>query len=281
MTDSRSISTEKNSITILTPREDALINDEALYSKKPELDEEEIKNYIDTFIIKSVCAKNLDYKDVESILQRINSIPNLGEIIKQPIMLMITMHVLPYLEAFYKSQQNNLYREVVKKDLLHIFTNLLITDMTDVIRIKNNGLLHIGRISIPEAILKYTCAIANLMNSFPDLLEIKEEELFKTSDPKLTPYKKFFYNKYSPLIFRNEDDFHLLDLSRENCIFLQKTGQPGQQCYSFIHQEFLDYFATLLPQAINGRRKTIEMFMKDYHIDTDLSPRAVQPIKYI
>jgi hypothetical protein len=151
--------------------------------------------------------------------------------------------------------------------------------MADVIRIKNNGLLHIGRISIPEAILKYSCAVAKLMNSSSELLEIKEEELFKTNDPKLTPYKKFFHSKYSRLIFKNEDDFYLLNLSRENCFFLRKTGQSEQQHYTFIHQEFLDYFATLLPQSINGRRKIIETFMKDCHVNSDLSPRATQVLK--
>jgi hypothetical protein len=145
--------------------------------------------------------------------------------------------------------------------------------MADVV-LKHNGLPHISQINIPEAIFKYTCTVAKLMNSSPGLLVIKEEELLKTNDPKLTPYKKLFYSKYNPLIFRNENDFHLFDLGRENCIFLRKTGQSGQQHYSFIHQEFLDYFATLLPQSINGRRKTIETFMKDYHTNFDLSPQA-------
>jgi hypothetical protein len=64
MADPRNISIEQNSITVLTPREDEIVNDEALYSKKSELNEEEIKSYIDTFITKSASAKNLGYKNV-------------------------------------------------------------------------------------------------------------------------------------------------------------------------------------------------------------------------
>ncbi len=268
--------------TVITPRENDIINDEVLRSTKNDFNEEEIKTYLNTFIANATSAKRLGYEDTDSMLRRIRLIPYLDEIIKQPIMLMITTHVLPYLEAFYKStHQDNLSVEIVKKDLLHIFTNLLIKDMAHVIRLKNNGLLHIGRISIPEAIFKYSCTIARLMNSSAELLEIKEEELVETTDVKLTPFKKFFYNKYNPLIFRNEEDFHLLSLSRENCIFLQKTGQPEQQHYSFIHPIFLDYFATLLPQSINGRRKKIELFMNDFHVGEDLSPQADQPIKFI
>lgn len=216
---------------------------------------------------------------METTLERINSIPHLTDLIHKSIILMITMHDLPYLEEFYKHYRDILTIEIVNRDLLHIFTNLLINDMAGVIRLKNNGLLHIGRFSMQEAIFNYICAIAKLINSSQTLPKIKEEEIFKTNDPKLLPYQKFFLRQYNPLIFKNEDNFRLLNLSRENCFFIQRTGEVENYSYSFIHQLFLDYFATLSLQSINGRRKTIEIFMKDYHVG-DLSPQSLAPLSF-
>ncbi|ASQ46516.1 F-box protein [Legionella clemsonensis] len=257
------IKNQKKLPYVKTTREKDILDDYALLSSKSEFTYDEVQEYIANFIKNSHSAKELQYQDVLSVQSRISLIPNLEGVIKKPIMLMVTMHVLSYLELFYEDQPKNQFvSEIIQKDLFHFITCLMINDRADVIRLENNGLLAVGRFSVSELILKYSVAVAQFMNKFK-LTEIKEEEILKTQDEKLKPYKKFFCREYDSSIFKNEEDYKMITLGRKGCIFLDEQGKLGQSRYRFIDPTFLDYFAALTPQAISGRRNDIVLFVKN------------------
>lgn len=256
-------------IAILTPREDDILNDQS-YSIHTELNSDETKAYINNFITNTVSGKKLGYTDADSVIQRIHAISNLSKITKQPIMLMITMHVLPYLEAFYKeTSQKNIEIPVLKKDLLHLFTSLVIADMSHAVTLQNDLLDHVGRLTVSDILFKYTSELAKVMNTPPGISTIKEEELL--TNPHL---KKFFPT--DPSAYKNQEEYLLFSLGHHYGGFLRKQGETGHSRYTFLHPEFFDYFATLTPQSIRGRRSLIKDFIKNNSLDIQLSPQYVK-----
>lgn len=248
--------------------------------------EESKKEYIGKFIKERSIAVLLGYTDSETVYQRIGSISHLNEIVGRPILLMMTMNVLPYLEAFYKQEKELYSFEVVQKDLFHVYTHDLYRRAADKIKDRNNGLTHIGRNSVYDCILKYSIALAQAMNAPKNnspIMEISEDEIFGDEDafvPDSTPnspqtarrlagLKRFFCREYNSTVFKKEEDYKAFKFGREGCELLRYRGIPGHFIYSFIHNDFLDYLAVLTPQSIGGRRQKIKAFMDSYQITSE------------
>ncbi len=281
--------TKKNSNKVLTPRVDDILNDEVLQFKDVSFNEEEKERYIEKFI-KTTSGKALRYNDVKSVHERIKRIPNLAEITSNSITLMITMHVLPYLEKFYQDEKNRSpYRQVLRTDLFHLFTALLILDGYNKIRIENiiaEGIpiFNVGGSSLTECILNYNMYLALGMAS-AGLSEIKEKDLSDASElknSKLLPFKEFFCLEYDPNVHPDEEYFLTYKFGHEGSLLLSCKGQAGDYTFAFIHNVFLDYFSNLTLEVANDRRKVIAQFVeKTSGIEDALSPRSRDPIERV
>lgn len=234
--------------------------------------------YIRNFIENRKLDEAWDCTSAEDIYQRIKNNPNLNEIVGLPILLMMTMSVLPYLEAFYKVKNKEHTAAEIKKDLLHMYTHNLFKRAEHKLAVNQYITEGIGRYkTIYDVILKYSTALAEHMNKFKDN-EISEEELFGSDDafaasstssrpdayqrnPRIDQYKKFFCRTYRKDIYMTEEEYKLFKYGREGCEVLQPRGKPDFFVYAFIHSEFLDYFAMLTDDCLGVRRKEIEDFM--------------------
>ena len=98
-----------------------LLNDPILQNNT-NLDAAAKSDYIRVFLGKEV-RFGFRYTNPESVLQRINRVSELENITNEPLYLMMTLYVLPYLEEFYLSKGDDgrvLDFRVVKRDILHL-----------------------------------------------------------------------------------------------------------------------------------------------------------------
>lgn len=248
-------------------------------------DEVAIKNYIRCFIEKNKDLES-DLKEVEIVYQRIKAIQNLSEIVKQPILLMITMQVLPYLEAFYRQQKVISEFESIQKDLYHMYTHRFYSKAAKKIKEKK-GIMFINEISIYDCILTYSIKLAQLMRE-TGIIEIDEHQIFgnktffpetassSTSDQanlsKFTfrqhsEYIKLFSKRYNSHIFRDGNEFKLYKYGRKGCEFISINGSFNNISYRFKHDTFLNYFFTLSDNIQDEKRRNkIQAFIENIKI---------------
>lgn len=62
--------------------------------------------------------------------QRIKALKGLAEVSKQPVFLMMTVNVFPYLEAFYQQEKIIPEAEAIKKDLFYMYSYLVCKQVT-------------------------------------------------------------------------------------------------------------------------------------------------------
>ncbi|MES2217086.1 MAG: AMP-binding protein [Pseudomonadota bacterium] len=261
--------------------------------------------YISKYI-KDRPVPKLGYTDVNTVYKRIQSIPALNDIVGQPILLMMTMKVLHYLEAFYKVENKQQDSLVIQRDLFHMYTHDLYMRASDKKK-ERSGIISVGNRSVYDCILEYSIHLAKIMK-INGHVEISEEALFDDDNPfgdsntsqlkapALLGYKRLFCQSYLPEYFTRKDHYEMINIGREGCELLRPRGKPGSFIYSFIHDAFLTYFAELLPVVIKqGRRKQIQDFIDKYNIkqvvrfqsssystnlfqphSTDISPVSIQ-----
>lgn len=99
---------------------------------------------------------------------------------------------------------------------------------------------------------------------------ILENEIFSSindsisshlTEKQITLFRKCFIANYDPALFKNKDEYEKYKIGREGCVFLQRQGLPESYQYSFIHEDFMDYFAFLTPACTNGRRREIITYL--------------------
>jgi hypothetical protein len=249
------------------------------------------KLFIKKFIENRPVSKELGYGEVDAIYERINNISNLNDIVGRPILLMMTMTVLPYLEGYYQEKRQFYSFEVVHKDLLHMYTHDFYTRAAINIKERHEGVVSVGgkdsdqeEQSVYDCIMDFSIAFAKQLNNAPvgQSREIAHYRIFPSRydedevSPEVAKWAAGFKKLFSKDIknFDNQDEFDIYRFGREGCELLDyRGGIPGRYTYSFIHEDFLDYFATLLTKARKGRRKEIEDFYNYRHkTDKTLSP---------
>lgn len=238
-------------------------------NESPNLDDVAKRKYIENFLTKEVSG-SLGYADVESVYQRINRIHGLNDITNNPLYLMMTLVVLPTLEYFYADKNIYSPSEVVEKDVMHLFTATII-DMEARKIISDTGITSIGKTAISECIFTFTNLLAKVMDNHGNTLSVisehelfnidrKSEALLTLTEQQVNTLKKLFSN--DPAHYRNNEEYLKYKIGREGCIFLKRKGSSGEFQYGFIRKEFLDYFSTLIPRVINGRRKEITDYLR-------------------
>lgn len=87
---------QENDLTFIgsSKRAKEILND-PLLQRTTDLNEAEVKEYINSFLTKEYSA-SLGYTDFNSLYQRFSHISYLNEIIKKPLYLMMVMHVFPF-----------------------------------------------------------------------------------------------------------------------------------------------------------------------------------------
>lgn len=260
-------------------------------------DEIAIKNYIRCFIEKNKDFE-LGFKEVEIVYQRIKAIPNLNDIVKQPILLMLLMQVLPYLEEFYRDQKIIPEFESIQKDLYHMYSHRLYSKAAEKIKEKK-GIMFINEISVYDCILTYSIKLAKLMKQTGSI-EIDEEQIFgnktffsktassSTSDQanlsKFTfsqhcEYIKLFSKKYNSHFFKDGNEFKLYKYGRQGCEFIIINGSFNNISYRFKHDKFLNYFFTLSDNIQDKeRRNKIQMFMENMKISDSKKKESYAPV---
>ncbi len=203
--------------------------------------------YISKFLNKEGALK-FSQEQVEAIYQRMKGIPYLNESISQPLLLMMTMEVFPYLEMYYKESVPHF--EEVQKTLFHMYTHLIYTRMANEIKEKK-GIIDVNGISIYNCILKYSINLAQLMQE-KNVIEITEDTL---------EFKKFFTKKYSAALFKDGYDFKAFKYGYQGCAFIHSCGTLGNMRYRFTHDKFYNYFRTLPNDNNKQQRIDIQVFM--------------------
>ena len=132
----------------------------------------------------------------------------------------------------------------------------------------NTKVTAIGKTSVTECIFLFAEFLAKTMNTDGYLMDVvSEQDIFqegaylnptmKMSKEQINKFKKYFSTHFDPSLYRSEEEYQKYKIGRDSCVFLKRHIENGFNKFTFVHKEFFDYFATLLPSSKNGRRREI------------------------